>query len=49
LRSTNNLERVNKGIARCSDVVSIFPNDRSVIRLVGAQLIERNDSRAGVG
>jgi putative transposase len=43
LRSTNPLERFNKEIGRRTDVVGIFPDDRSLTRLAGMLCIEQND------
>ena len=43
LRSTNPLERFNREIGRRTDVVAIFPDDASLIRLVSMLAIEAND------
>jgi len=43
LRSTNPLERFNREIGRRTDVVGIFPDDQSLVRLTTMLAIEQND------
>jgi putative transposase len=46
LHSTNTVERLNKEVKRRSDVVGIFPSEQSILRLIGAVLLEANDEWA---
>jgi transposase-like protein len=44
LRTTNGVERLNEEIRRRERVIRIFPNRDSVIRLVGALLMEQDEA-----
>ncbi len=43
IHSTNPIERLNKEVKRRADVVGIFPNEASTMRLIGAVPLEAND------
>ena len=43
IASTNPLERLTAKIKRRTNVVGIFPNDASIVRIVAALLLEHND------
>ena len=43
IRTTNMMERVNKELKRRTKVAGVFPNEESLIRLVGAILIDVNE------
>lgn len=44
LRSTNVLERLNRELKRRSDVIMVFPNTASVLRLMGAVAMEYSET-----
>lgn len=41
-RTSNQIERLNKELKRRSKVIGIFPNEASLLRLMGSVLVERN-------
>jgi len=47
IRTTNGLERLNREIRRRTRVVSIFPNEKSALRLISAILLEISDEWEG--
>ncbi len=42
-RTSNHIERLNGELKRRSKALGVFPNSRSILRLMGAVLMERND------
>jgi putative transposase len=42
-RTSNHIERLNKELKRRSAVIGVFPNEDSLLRLMGSVLLERND------
>lgn len=43
-RTSNQIERLNKELKRRSKVIGVFPNEDSVLRLMGSVLIEHHDA-----
>lgn len=43
MRTSNHLERVNKELKRRSKVIGVFPNEASLLRLMGSVLIELHE------
>ena len=41
-RTSNHIERLNRELKRRSGVIGIFPNEASLIRLMGSVLMEQN-------
>ena len=47
-RTSNQIERLNKELKRRSNVIGVFPNKDSLIRLMGAVLLERHEALSSV-
>lgn len=43
LRTSNQIERINKELKRRSKVIGVFPNEDSLMRLMGAVLMDRHE------
>ena len=43
IRTTNMVERVNRELKRRTKVVGVFPNEESLLRLVGSILMDINE------
>ncbi len=44
-RTSNHIERINRELKRRSGVIGVFPNEVSLMRLIGSTLIELNEKR----
>ena len=47
-RTSNQVERLNRELKRRSKVIGVFPNEASLMRLMGAVLLERNKEIASI-
>ena len=48
LRTTNIIERLNRELKRRSDVIQVFPNTASIMRLMGAVTMEYSDGQSAL-
>lgn len=46
VRTSNQIERLNRELKRRSKVIGVFPNEESLMRLMGSVLLERNEELA---
>lgn len=46
-RTSNHLERLNRELKRRSRVIGVFPNEQSLLQLMGSVLMERNEVMQG--